>query len=612
MTSTKPLLPLLAGITTLLLCDTAGAVPYVDLIAGALDPQPCNGQGCWTNHLRVTDIDGDGDLDILLANYGDFFQGNNAPQPLVVYQNDGNGDFTNVSASAVGNYSGNLRMIAVGDVDGDGYPDIYGPSGTGSAHVLFMNDGTGQFVDEADLRLPNDYPQSGAARMGDVDGDGDLDIFAADGYANSGPPYGRLYINDGTGMFEEAVGAIPDSISGYDIDDVEFVDVDRDFDLDLIVNAHAGGTGALWLNDGTGTFSPGGTLAPPGPGSNYHYNVAPCDVDGDGDLDLWIDNTGGSYTEQLQINDGNGNFTDETAQRVSGNPTGSDDNGVVCVDIDDDGDFDAVIVALGSPERLLINDGNGNFTLQAQAFPGPTDCSLWAEFGDLDGDHRLDLVTGQGECPNASTNKLYMGNGDQPQDSTAPKIIAVSDVPDGNPGDTIVALFAVSDRTVTDEGPQQVRAFAVVTDTNQELPAKFVGGDLFRVELPSDALGTVSVELCAEDGAGNLGCSDPVSYEIGEGSGDGDGDGDPSGDGDGDEDPSGDGDGDPSGDTDGDPSGEDEEKGETGGPALDDEGGGGCSCSLADPEAGAAKRSGGLGWSLLSLFGLGLLIRRRS
>jgi hypothetical protein len=463
MNSTKPLLPLLAGLTTLLLCDSAGAVPFVELVTGALDPQACNGQGCWTNHLRVTDIDGDGDLDILLANYADFFQGNHAPQPLVVYTNDGNGNFTNVSAAAVGNYTGNLRMIAVGDVDGDGYVDIYGPSGTGSAHVLFINDGTGNFIDEADVRLPTDYPNSGAARMGDVDGDGDLDIFVADGYAIGGPPFGRLYINDGTGMFDEAVGAIPTTISGWDIDDVEFVDVDRDFDLDIVVNAHAGGTGALWLNDGNGNFAAGGTLAPPGPGSQYHYNVTPCDVDGDGDLDLWIDNTGGGYTEQLQINDGNGNFTDQTAMRVTGNP-GADDNGVVCVDIDDDGDMDAMVVSLGTAERLLVNDGNGNFTVLAQAFPGPTDCSLWAEFGDLDGDHRLDLVTGQGEC--SGQDKVYLGTNDQPQDSTAPKILAVSQVFDVDVGDPVVGMFAVSDRTVTDEGPQQVRAFAQVQGSN--------------------------------------------------------------------------------------------------------------------------------------------------
>jgi MYXO-CTERM domain-containing protein len=606
MTSTKPLLPLFAGLTTLLISGTAGAVPFVDLIANALDPQACNGQGCWTNHLRVTDLDGDGDLDILLANYADFFDGADDPQPLVFYENDGTGNFTNVSAAALGNYSGNLHQVAVGDVDGDGSPDIYGPSGDGSAHVLFINDGSGTFADEADVRLPSEYPQGAAARMGDVDGDGDLDIFAADGYSSGGPPFGHLYINDGTGMFDEAAGAIPGDIDGNDIDDVEFADVDRDFDLDLLINAHAGGTGALWLNDGTGMFSAGGTLAPPGPGSQFHYNVAACDVDGDGDLDLWIDNTGGNYTEQLQINDGSGNFTDETGARVTGNPGGSDDNGVVCVDIDDDADLDAMVVALGGPERLLENDGTGNFTLLANAFPGPGDCSLWGEFGDLDGDDRLDLVMGQGECTNS--DEVYFGNADQPVDTTVPTIIVVSDVPDVDPDVPVVAWYAVSDRTITDEGPRLARAYAVIDPDGaaSEIDAKFVGGDLFRVELPGGPQGIVTVEFCAEDPAGNSNCSDAITYMIGDATGDGDGD--PST-GDGDGDPStgdGDGDGDPTtGDGDGDPSTGDtaDETGETGTGATD-AGGDGCSCSVEDPRSG-------LGWTVLSLLGLGLVIRRR-
>ncbi|MBK8715012.1 MAG: VCBS repeat-containing protein [Deltaproteobacteria bacterium] len=240
----------------------AGGSLY-NLQVDALDPQACGGQGCWTNHMRVTDLDGDGSLDILLANYNDFFGGGDDPEPLVLYTNDGDGGFTNVSASALGNYAGNHHQVAVGDVDGDGARDIFGPDGSGGAYVLFINDGTGNFVDEADARLPGGpYPQGGAARFGDVDNDGDLDLFSSDGYGSDGPPWGHLYINDGTGVFEELADAIPDSIAGGDIDDVEFFDADGDLDLDLVVNAHSGGTGALWLNDGAGIFSAMTTIDP--------------------------------------------------------------------------------------------------------------------------------------------------------------------------------------------------------------------------------------------------------------------------------------------------------------------------------------------------------------
>jgi MYXO-CTERM domain-containing protein len=488
--------------------------PLFDLVPDALDPQACGGQGCWTNHMRLTDTDGDGDLDILLANYPDFFGGTNDTEPLVIYENDGTASFTNVSASALGNYAGSHHQVAVGDVDGDGTVEIFGPSGSGSAYVLFMNDGAGVFTDEADVRLPGGpFPQGGAARMGDVDADGDLDIFCSDAYAGGGAPFGHLYVNDGLGMFDEAAGAIPGSISGGSIDDSEFLDVDRDFDLDLFVNAHNGGTGALWLNDGTGTFAAGPSVSPPGNSGN-HYNAAPCDVDGDGDLDLWIDNIGGDYTEQLLINDGDGNLTDETVTRVTGNP-GTDDNGVICADIDDDGDFDGVVISLGTAERYLQNDGGGNFTYVAGAFPAPTNCSLWGEFGDLDGDGRIDLVTSQGEC--SSSDELYLANDGVPPDASPPRIIAVE-----NPGMVTAGVepavrFAVSDRTVTDEGPQLDRAFAVVDPDGAATPvdATFMGGDLFRVVLPASDGGTVTFRACAEDRNGNLACSEDQMYDVG-------------------------------------------------------------------------------------------------
>lgn len=531
---TRTTLSILASLTGLALSTPASAGgPTYALSADALDPQACGGNGCFTNHLRVTDVDGDGDLDIILANYADFFAGADAPEPLVVYINDGSGGFTNNSTAAVGDFEGNLRHIAVGDVDGDGSVDIYGPSGTGSAHVLFMNDGSGVFTNEADTRLPSrDYPAGAATRMGDVDNDGDLDIFSADGYASATPPVGHLYINDGLGMFTEAdASALPDAISGSDIDDVEFIDVDRDFDLDLMVNAHTGGIGGLWLNDGTGNFADGGTLAPPAT-TNFHYNAAPCDVDGDGDLDLWVDNIGGSFTEQLQINDGAGNFTDETAARVMGNP-GADDNGIVCADIDNDGDLDGVVLSLQTPERFLENDGSGNFTYVAGVFPGGVDCTLWGEFGDLNGDARLDLVTGQGEC--SFSDEVYLAEESVPTDSVAPVLANVENpgtVPAGTAG---IVRFSVSDSTVTDEGPRLNRAWAIVDPDGAatEVDATFMGGDIYRAELPAADEGSVSYQVCATDRNDNMGCSETQTYDIGDEPppGTDSGDDDPSGDG---------------------------------------------------------------------------------
>ncbi|MBC8072592.1 MAG: VCBS repeat-containing protein, partial [Deltaproteobacteria bacterium] len=390
----------------------AGGVASWQELVDAYGDQPCGGGGCYTNYMRLADLDGDGDLDVVYPNDG------GVAQPLVIYANDGAAGFTDVSASAVGGHTGRVRQVAIGDIDGDGDLDMYAPEATATVGAMFVNDGDGVFVDEADVRLPAAAIATGSTRFGDLDDDGDLDIVAAD-HGNDG--LAVVYLNDGEGSFTELDAAIDFDV-GSDINDMDLLDVDRDFDLDLLTNAHVG-TNRIWINDGTGVFAESLFASSGG----LHYGPGVCDVDGDGDLDIWIDNQGPDYTERLWANDGNGNFTDVTLEQVSGNP-GSDDNGIICADTDSDGDLDAVVMALDTPERLLVNDGSGNFSYQAGAFSGPVDSTLGAEMGDLNGDHRIDIATGQGES-GSFLDRVFLATAAVPVDDTAPTIIVVGDPP---------------------------------------------------------------------------------------------------------------------------------------------------------------------------------------
>jgi len=485
-------------------------------------PQPCGpgaAEGCYSNYVRLADLDGDGDLDIVFANGGGYFEsgGEEGLQPLAIYRNDGPGEdggatFTDVSAEAVGGFAGRLRQVAIGDVDADGDLDLYAPGSWGETDALWINDGAGLFADEAASRLPAGLAsRAGATRFGDVDGDGDLDLVvtAWGETPPTSPGTAHLYLNDGAGVFAEEsdrLPAPPDPPLGTAPVDVDFVDVDDDFDLDLILN-NRDGRNLLWRNDGRGRFADATETDLPAKPSAMSYDVEPCDVDGDGDLDLWVDNAGAASAEQLLINDGAGHFADESRSRIVGNPPG-DDNEVNCADVDGDGDLDAVIAALQGNDRVLINDGAGSFGAMRDAFPAREDPSLSMELGDLDGDAVLDAVTAQGESL-PQLNRVYRGLAPMPADTRAPVVRRMPELTTAPAGAPIVVAFALSDIATSDGGPRLGADGAYVEWQTADgeptrVAAVFVGGDLFRAVVPAQPEGTeLTLVVGAVDQAGN-------------------------------------------------------------------------------------------------------------
>ncbi len=492
---------------------------------GAFGMQPCgpnqNDQGCWTNYMLLADMNNDGDLDVLFPNARGFFT-KAAAEPFVMYENGGASNYTEVSANLGGGYTGWLRQVAVADVNGDGFTDIYAPAAWGDPDKFFINDGTGTFTDESASRLPGVASNAGAARFGDVDNDGDMDLLVGDNWTGlNGGTIAHLYLNDGTGKLAEAGWELPVMALGDQPIDLDLLDLDGDFDLDLYIDMHSGTSASVWKNDGTGHFTDATAdvgIPNQKSGSFFRYGPVACDVDGDGDLDIWQDNAatigGKNGLEMLLINDGTGHFADETAARVTGNPS-ADDNGLACVDVDGDGDLDVAIMSLTTAERVLLNDGTGHFNILAGAFTNIQDPTLWFDFGDLNGDGRLDVVTAQGEGT-AKLNRVYLGTDKVPVDAVAPKIRGVEDIAPPNASEEPAVRFAVSDSATTDTGPRLKKAYVKVTaPTTAEAPAMFVGGDLFRAVLPSAPDGAiVTFQACAVDLQDNEGCSDPKMYAV--------------------------------------------------------------------------------------------------
>jgi FG-GAP-like repeat len=149
-----------------------------------------------------------------------------------------------------------------------------------------------------------------------------------------------------------------------------------------------------------------------------------ADVDKDGDLDIYIAEGTASpepRANKLYINDGSGNFTDETTTRLPDSPPANSTE-VDFADADSDGDLDAIVANLG-PEQLLLNEGTGHFVdASASNLPTPLDLfnniSSEARFIDVDKDGDKDiLVTNENPFNPAvlggAQNRIWINNGRQ-------------------------------------------------------------------------------------------------------------------------------------------------------------------------------------------------------
>ncbi|MDB5874884.1 MAG: hypothetical protein JWQ07_4326 [Ramlibacter sp.] len=312
-------------------------------------------------------------------------------------------------------------QIAVGDFNRDGKFDIFIAEGGidrpplgGGRNVLLVSNGDGTYSDRSST-LPTVPDSSSSAAVGDVNGDGIPDLFV-----NNTPLPTRSYflIGKGDGTFEQATDRLPADVSvpnGAGFDSAILVDLDGDGSPDLVMGSvdGVGGRNIVLYNDGRGNFAirarvnlPLGSF-----GANARNNgILALDINGDGKMDLLILSTQTGALQdvgaaaQVLINQGNGVFVDATAGTLGSSATRV--NGVfwdrlVAADINGDGrlDFYATgtqklddngVVSLSIP-MIWLNNGDGTFTsVNSDIFPN---VPSRLEVMDVDGDGQLDFVT---------------------------------------------------------------------------------------------------------------------------------------------------------------------------------------------------------------------------
>jgi hypothetical protein len=340
---------------------------------------------CFSMDARAADLDGDGDLDLVIAN--EF-------QPNILLQNDGKGRFTNESARRLPQVSHDSEDVGIADIDGDGDLDVVVVSEDDQVNELYLNDGRGFFM-SAQERIPV-TGTSNAVIVADIDVDGDPDTLIGNNGQNV------ILINDGNGFFaDETARRLPKILDVTQ--DIELGDTEGDGDLDLLVANED--DNRLLINNGQGFFVDVSAGRLPGREAPEETREADFgDVDGDGDLDILFANTelfvrNASPQNRLLINNGRGFYADETSQRLPEDQDFSMDGDFV--DVDHDGDLDIITANFDdirgkrfrAPFRVYLNNGEGVFHEKTTAvFPkGVTGNGLDTEAADFNGDGLTDL-----------------------------------------------------------------------------------------------------------------------------------------------------------------------------------------------------------------------------
>jgi hypothetical protein len=313
----------------------------------------------------AADLDNDGDLDILSASNDD--------NKIAWYKNLGLGNFS--AELVISIQAQQARWVTTGDMDNDGDLDVISASWQDNKIAWYKNLGAGVFGPQ--LIVSTTALGAEQVEVADVDGDGDKDLISASSTDNKI----AWYQNVGAGVFSAATVITSLADGGNDGMTIYVVDLDADFDVDILSASSLDDKVAWYENQGGGLFGSQNILSSLADNAESVYAI---DVDGDFDLDVL---SASSYDDEITCFENLGGSTFSTGQQLAilngaGHICGADLNANESIDL----------IACGG-SNLVVYDNIGLLSYQSNFITPGANSAREVKTVDLDNDGDRDILT---------------------------------------------------------------------------------------------------------------------------------------------------------------------------------------------------------------------------
>ncbi len=344
------------------------------------------------------DLNNDGWEDMYLGNLG---------QPNVLYLNNGDGTFSNVTLAANITNKGRVYSVNMVDINKDGWLDIF-VSNSSSDNVLYVNNGTTDlsFTDYTQEAGLLDTRHCMGAVFFDMDNDGDEDLYVThDAYISN-----TLFENDGSGHFTEIAKQAGVDYQGFGMG-VDAGDLNNDGFLDLYVtNLYEN---VLYINQGDNTFKDYTERAKVGD-IGMGWGASIFDFDNDGLNDIYVGNDSYFYPIPNYLFENKGNYNFRKVDTTTAISSMQGTYGVATGDLNNDGLQDVALANIGTKDhaQILNNEMESGYWIGFQLEGVQSNRSAIGtrmEIVDNRGDLQVDQITAGNGYAGQNTKRLHFG-----------------------------------------------------------------------------------------------------------------------------------------------------------------------------------------------------------